>query len=162
MGIMVRDENNQNEIPSIGRLFLRNLFIIIWPVEDIVLATSDQKKRPGDNVAKTVVVKNPNKSSKPLRILALIGVGIAFFMFVFFMAGNAMKNSDAYKVATKEIGQNKDILNETGGIKGCGMMPTGNVSISNGQGQAILEIKVLGNTKDLNVSVYLEKEPNGQ
>ena len=57
MGIMVRDENNQNEIPSIGRLFLRNLFIIIWPVEDIVLATSDQKKRPGDNVAKTVVVK---------------------------------------------------------------------------------------------------------
>lgn len=162
MGIMVRDENNQNEIPSFGRLFLRNLFIIIWPVEFIVLATNDQKKRLGDKVAKTVVVKNPNKPTKLPRILALIGVGVTFFVFVFLFAGSAMKNSDAYKVATKEIEQNKDIIAETGGIKGYGMMPTGNVSISNGQGQAQLEIKVFGNTKDLNVSVYLEKEPNGQ
>ena len=162
MGIMVRDENNQNEIPSFGRLFLRNLFIIIWPVEFIVLATSDQKKRLGDKVAKTVVVKIPNKPTKLPRILALIGVGVTFFVFVFLFAGSAMKNSDAYKVATKEIEQNKEIINETGGIKGYGMMPTGNVSISNGQGQAQFEIKVLGNTKDLNVSVYLEKEPNGQ
>lgn len=162
MGIMVRDENNQNEIPSFGRLFLRNLFIIIWPVEFIVLATNDQKKRLGDKVAKTVVVKNPNKPTKLPRILALIGVGVTFFVFVFLFAGSAMKNSDAYKVATKEIEQNKDIIAETGGIKGYGMIPTGNVSISNGQGQAQLEIKVLGNTKDLNVSVYLEKEPNGQ
>lgn len=162
MGIMVRDENDQNEIPSFGRLFLRNLFIIIWPVEFIVLAINDRKKRLGDKVAKTVVVKNPNKPTKLPRILALIGVGITFFVFVFLFGGSAMKKSDAYKVATKEIEQNKDIIAETGGIKGYGMMPTGNVSISNGQGQAQLEIKVLGNTKDLNVSVYLEKEPNGQ
>jgi uncharacterized RDD family membrane protein YckC len=162
MGIMVRDEYNQNEIPSFGRLFLRNLFIIIWPVEFIALATNDQKKRLGDKVAKTIVVKNPNKPTKLPRILALIGVGVTFFVFVFLFAGSAMKNSDAYKVATKEIEQNKEIIAETGGIKGYGMIPTGNVSISNGQGQAQLEIKVLGYTKDLNVSVYLEKEPNGQ
>lgn len=162
MGIMVRDENDQNEIPSFGRLFIRNLFIIIWPVEFIALATNDQKKRIGDKVAKTVVLKNPNNPNKLPRILALIGVGVTFFVFVFLFAGSAMKNSDAYKVATKEIEQNKDIIAETGGIKGYGIMPTGNVSISNGQGQAQLEIKVLGNTKDLNVSVYLEKEPNGQ
>lgn len=162
MGITVRDENNQNEIPSFGRLFLRNLFIIIWPVEFIVLVTNDQKKRLGDKVAKTVVVKNPNKPTKFPRILALIGVAIVFFVFVFFTAGNAMKNSDAYKVATSEIEQNKDIINETGGIKGYGIVPTGNISVTNGQGQAQLEIKVLGNAKDLNVSVYLEKEPNGQ
>ena len=163
MGIMVRDENSNNEIPSIGRLFLRNLFIIIWPVEFIILATNDQKKRLGDSIAKTVVVKNPDKSSKIPRILTLFGVGITFFVLVFFIAGNAMKNSDAYKVATKEINQNKDIINEIGGIKGYGMMPNGNISKStNGQGQAQLEIKVLGNTKDITVSVYLEKEPNGQ
>jgi uncharacterized RDD family membrane protein YckC len=162
MGIMVRDENNQNEIPSFGRLFLRNLFIIIWPVEFIVLATNDQKKRLGDKIAKTVVVRNPNKPTKLPRILALVGIGIAFFVFVFFMAGNAMKNSDAYKIAVREIEKNEQIITETGGIKGYGMMPTGNINISNGQGHAQLEIKVLGNTKDVSVSVYLEKEPNGQ
>lgn len=162
MGIMVRDENNQSEIPSFGRLFSRNLFMIIWPVEFIVLATNDQKKRLGDKVAKTVVVKNPNKPTKLPRTLALIGVGIAFFVFVFLTAGNAMKNSDAYKIAISEIEKNEQIISEAGGIKGYGMMPTGNISISNGQGQAQLEIKVLGNVKDLNVSVHLEKEPNGQ
>jgi hypothetical protein len=73
-----------------------------------------------------------------------------------------MKNSDAYKVAIIEIEKNEKIITETGGIKGYGMMPTGNVSTSNGQGQAQREIKVLGNTKDLNVSVYLEKESDGQ
>jgi len=162
MGIMVRNENNQNEIPSFARLFLRNLFVIIWPVEFIVLATNNHKQRLGDKVAKTVVVKNPNKPTRLPRILALIGVGIAFFLFAFLTSGNAMKNSYAYKVAINEIEMNEEILTETGGRKGYGMMPTGNVTISNGQGQAQLEIKVLGNTKDLNVSVYLEKEPNGQ
>lgn len=161
MGIMVRDENNQNEIPSFGRLFLRNLFIIIWPVELIVFATNEQKKRLGDKVAKTIVVENLNKPAKLPRISTLVGIGIVSLMFVFFIAVNAMKNSDAYKVAVREIEQNKEIINETGGIKGYGMMPTGNISISNGQGKAQLEIKVLGNTKDLTVSVYLEKEPNG-
>ena len=87
MGIMVRDENNPNEIPSFGRLFLRNLFIPIFLIEFIVLAASEQKKRLGDIVAKTVVVKNPNKSAKFPRILALIGVGVVFFGFSFLAGG---------------------------------------------------------------------------
>lgn len=162
MGIMVRDENNQNETPSFGRLFSRNLFIVIWPIEFIVLAANDQKKRLGDRVAKTVVVKNPNKPTLLLRISALIGVGVMFFVFIYFIVGSTIKNSDAYKVAISEIEKNEQIITETGGIKGYGMMPTGNINISNGQGQAQLKIRVLGNTKDLNVSVYLEKESNGQ
>nr|WP_296620417.1 RDD family protein [Marivirga sp.] len=162
MGIMVRDAKNPNEVPSFSRLLLRNLFIIIWPIEFIILASNKDKKRLGDNTANTIVVKNPDKPSRLPRILALVGVGIAFFTFIFLFAGTAMKNSDAYKVAVKEIEQNQEILVETGGIEGYGMMPIGSVNISNGNGQAQLEIKVLGNDKDLNVSVYLTKEPNGE
>jgi uncharacterized RDD family membrane protein YckC len=162
MGIMVRNENNPAEVPSFGRLLIRNLFLIIWPIEFIVLASSQEKKRLGDKTAKAIVVKNPNKPTKLPRVLALVGVGIAFFTFTFLFAGSAMKNSDAYKVAISEIEQNAEIISETGGIIGYGMMPTGNVSISNGNGQAQLEIKVLGNEKDLNIGVYLTKEPNGE
>jgi uncharacterized RDD family membrane protein YckC len=162
MGIMVRDESNPTEVPSFGRLLIRNLFLIIWPIEFIVLASSQEKKRLGDKTAKAIVVKNPNKPTKLPRVLALVGVGIAFFTFTFLFAGSAMKNSDAYKVAISEIEQNAEIISETGGIIGYGMMPTGNVSISNGNGQAQLEIKVLGNEKDLNIGVYLTKEPNGE
>lgn len=161
MGIMVRDENNPNQIPSIGRLFLRNLLIIIWPVEFIVLATSDQKKRLGDKIAKTIVVKNPNKPGQLPRILILIGVGIVFFIFFIVFIGSMMKNSDAYKTAVSEIEKSEEIRIQTGGIKGYGIMPTGNISVSNDEGQAQLEIKVLGNTNDMHVNVYLEKE-NGK
>lgn len=160
MGIMVRDENNPNEIPSIGKLFIRNLFLIIWPVELIVLAVSQEKKRLGDKTAKAIVVKNPNKPTKLPRILTLIGIGITFFTFIFLFAGSAMKNSDAYKVAISEIEQNEEIISEIGGIKDYGMMPTGSVNISNGYGEAQMNIKVIGNEKDLNVGVYLTKEPN--
>ena len=162
MGIMVRDENDPQAIPSVGRLFIRNLFILIWPVEFIVLAVSPEKKRLGDRTAKTIVVKNPNTASKTPRILALAGVGIAYAIFLFLFVGTAMKSSEAYKVAVREIERNEEILKETGGIKGYGFMPTGSVNISNGNGQAQLQITVVGNEKDLKVSVYLTKEPNGE
>ena len=162
MGIMVRDENNPTEVPSIGRMFIRNLFLIIWPIEFIVLASSQEKKRLGDKTTKVMVVKNPNRPTKLPRILALFGIGIAFFTFTFLFTGSAMKNSDAYKVAILEIEQNEEIITESGGIKDYGMMPTGSINISNGYGEAQLEIKVIGNEKDMNVGVYLTKPPNGE
>lgn len=161
MGIMVRDENHPNEIPSFGRLLLRNLFLLIWPIEFIVLAASQDKKRLGDKSANAIVVKNPNKPSKLPRILALVGIGIVFMSFTILFTGTAMKNSNAYKVAIAEIEKNEDIISETGGIKGYGMMPTGNVNISNGYGEAQMEIAVLGNEKDIDVVVYLTKQPDG-
>jgi hypothetical protein len=41
-------------------------------------------------------------------------------------------------------------------------MPSGDVSVKNGQGEAELHITVLGKTKDIEVSVHLEKGKNGQ
>lgn len=156
MGIMVRDEKNRNEIPSFGRLLLRNMVIIIWPIEFIVLALSDNKKRIGDILAKTLVLKNPNKPEKLPRVLSLIGVGVMFFIFFFAFIGNAMKNSEAYKLAIQEIEKNSEIKKETGGIVGYGFMPTGNINVSGDEGQAQLEITVKGKLKDIDVNTYLE------
>lgn len=161
MGIMVRDEKNRNDIPTYGRLLLRNVFIIIWPIEFIVLALSDNKKRIGDIVAKTLVLKNPNKPEKLPRVLSLIGVGILFFIFLFVFIGNAMKNSEAYKLAIQEIEKNPEIKEETGGIVGYGFMPTGSINVSGNEGQAQLEITVKGKLKDIDVNTYLESK-NGK
>ena len=162
MGIMVRDENNPTEVPSFGRLFIRNLFLIIWPIEFIVLASSQEKKRLGDKTVKAIVVKNPNKPTKLPRILVLAAIGIIYFTFTFLFVGSAMKNSDAYKIAITEIEKNEEILSETGGITGYGMMPTGNINTINGKGEAKLEITIIGNKNDVKVNVYLTKEPNGE
>jgi uncharacterized RDD family membrane protein YckC len=161
MGIMVRDETNPDTIPSFGRLLLRNLFIILWPIEFVVLAISQKKKRIGDKVAKAIIVKNPNKPTKLPRILALAGLGLLFFSFTFLFGTNAIKNSEAYKIAVNEIKDSPEIVTEAGGIKGFGMLPSGSINISNGYGEAQFKIKVIGIEKDLEVNIYLEKEPGG-
>ena len=160
MGIMVRNENNPNQIPSFGRLLIRNLLLIIWPIEFIILAASKNKKRLGDEFAKTIVVRNSNKTKILPIILTLTSVIVVFFFSIFFFISTFMKDSQAYKTAIKEIEQNKEILIETGEIKGYGFMPTGNISTVNGKGEAQLQITVLGKKNDIVVEVYLTKEIN--
>lgn len=162
MGIRVRDEKNASEIPSIGRLFLRNISVIIWPVEFLILISSTDKKRLGDKFANTIVVKNLNKPSKTKRIIPLVAVVICCFIFFVFFLSSVMKNSDAYKVAIHEIEQNDAILSEVGKISGYGMMPMGNINISNGYGTAQLTIEVQGTKKNITVFTHLTKEPNGE
>ena len=162
MGIMVRDTKNPNEVPSFVKLLIRNLYMIIWPVELIALASSKEKKRLGDKTAKTIVVNNPNKPTTLPRILPLIGAVIIFITITFSFTITSIKNSGIYKASIQEIEQNQKILVETGGIKGYRIIPAGEINILNGNGEAELEIKVLGNEKDLNVSVYLPKDPFGE
>ncbi|WP_298422329.1 RDD family protein [uncultured Kordia sp.] len=161
MGIMVVDDKSPNDTPSLARLFIRNLFIFIWPVEFIILASSNEKKRLGDTIAKTIVVQNPNKLAKLPRISAIAATIIIFFFSIFILVSSIIKSTDAYKVAISEIEQNQEIIAITGGIKGFGMMPTGSINITNGNGQAALQIKVLGNEKNINLTAYLSKRPNG-
>ena len=161
MGIMIRNEHDLDSPPSFVRLLGRNLLLFIWPVEFIVLVTGNDMKRLGDRTFHTVVLQNPNKPKKLYRIIPIVGIAIIFVVSVVLFAGSAMKNSDAYKVSIAEIEQNEQILEKTGGIKGYGMFPMGNVSINNGYGQAQLQITVLGNENDLTVNTYLEKSPGG-
>jgi len=162
MGIMVRDDKDSNSTPSFGRLFLRNLLLVIWPIEFVIMASNDDKKRLGDKVAKTYVIKNPAKKSALAKVLTLLAFGITFIIVVVVFAGSALKNSGAYKAAIDGIAQDQSIINETGGIVNYGKMPSGNISISNGYGKAILEITVEGKNKELTVNAILEKEPGGE
>lgn len=57
VGIAVRDKNNVENTPSILRLALRNLTLIILPFELLVLILSDEKMiRFGDSLLNTEVI----------------------------------------------------------------------------------------------------------
>src|SRR5262245_28743940 len=60
MGIAVRDEKNPELTPSFVRLFVRNLFYIIWPVEFLVLIANSDKRRLGDRTTGCIVLTDPN------------------------------------------------------------------------------------------------------
>ena len=162
LNIKVCDQENEDQVPSFGRLVVRNLFLIVWPIEFFVLASSKQKKRLGDRVAKTAVLKNHSEGSKKLRIVVLISGIVLFCVVLFIIIASTMKKSEAYKMAITEIEQNESLISEIGTVVNYGMFPTGNISVTNGYGQALLEIKVIGVKKTVQVVAYLEKEPTGE
>ncbi len=161
-GIMVRDANDPSAVPSFAKLFIRNIFLVIWPVEFLVLAASPDKKRLGDKVAETIVVKNPLTPRKGQRIVALAGVLVVFCLFILLFIATAMKSSGAYKAAIEAIENDPAIREETGGIKGYGMMPAGSIELANGEGYAQFDITVRGNKRNVVVNARLEKRRDGE
>ena len=159
MGITVKSEHDHSKTPAYYKLFLRNIFLLIWPVEAIVLATNDEKRRLGDKAAKAVVIQH-NKKPKLLAIIAIIlTFFISFFAFILLFTAAVLKNSDSYNISIAEIEQNLSIIEETGGIEDYGMFPGGTIRTQNGAGEAQLKITVLGKEHDVKVNVNLTKSP---
>lgn len=162
MGITVRKEISSNESASLVNLFIRNITLIIWPLEFIVIVFNKNKQRLGDQIAKTLVYKNPNKSKKLPRIISIIGLGIIFFVFILSFVASSLKTSNAYKLAISEIENNQEINKTVGNIVDYGWMPTANVRVTNGEGTATYDIKVIGEKKEINVQVELIKPKDGE
>ena len=160
MGIMVRNETNENSIPTFWKLFIRNLFLMIWPIEFIVSVFDKNKKRIGDKVTNTVVLKNPKKAMKTYRIITLVAFGLVFYGFTTLFSEATFKSSEAYKAAIVSIESNNEIIMQTGGIKSYGPFPKGKISITNDYGHAEISISINGKEKDAKVTVILEKKPN--
>ena len=54
LGIGVRDISDNFTVPPVSRLFLRQIFSFIWPVEFLVLVFSDEHRKIGDKIAGTL------------------------------------------------------------------------------------------------------------
>jgi uncharacterized RDD family membrane protein YckC len=162
MGIMVRNKSDFHSTPSFIRLIIRNLFVLIWPVEFIVMVANKSKRRLGDLAAGTVVLNNPGKAQRPTRVLVPVAVYIIIIAFAFLCGMNAMKKTDAYIFAIHAIETNREIIRETGGITGYGIPWFADISYTDTHGEAQFHIRVHGKTKNLGVNVYLKKEPDKQ
>ena len=82
MGIMIRDDNEQKLVPSFWILFIRNLYLVLWPIELVVLIFNKNKKRLGDKYANTIVLNNPDTKKKTYRIIIFISTLIFISGFI--------------------------------------------------------------------------------
>jgi uncharacterized RDD family membrane protein YckC len=159
LGIAVRDHSKPDVTPSIGRLVLRNLLIVIWPVEFLVLAFSKHKRRLGDRVAKTIVVR---REDIPVgkRFLTFVVLILVFGLVFVGSIGAIVKNSSAYEQAIVNIEASPDVNVKVGKIEGYGFLPTGSVQVQNQYGYAQIKIKVHGDKGSIVAIVSMQKEPN--
>ena len=54
-GMGVRDVSDNLVVPPVSRLFLRQIFLLLWPIEFLVLVFSKENRKMGDKIAGTGV-----------------------------------------------------------------------------------------------------------
>lgn len=160
LGIVVRDSSDSSIVPSVSKLFLRNIFTFLWPVELYLLACSAKKTKLGDQIAHTEVYKQSKKIKAGILILS---AALAFGIFITSLTLGItyiFKNDDSYKMAVSCIETNAEIKSTIGTIEGFGFLPSGSLNYSGKHGQAHYTIKVIGTQNTIYVDVEMKKEPD--
>lgn len=160
MGIAVSNYSAPGSVPNIFRLALRNFpLLIIWPVEFFVLAFSKQKRRLGDFISGTIVVKREDISTYK-RVLVSVLFVLIFIILIFTSTGMVIKNSSAYRNAVTYIEASSEIEAEVGDILGYGFFPKGSVQVKNQYGYAQLRIKIRGENGSIFALLKMERKPD--
>jgi uncharacterized RDD family membrane protein YckC len=168
-GLMVRDYKDNNKIPSFIRLFVRNIFLVILPVEILFLLFQKEKRRLGDIVANTIVLtegipmtkmeiienqRPENKTNKRITVVVIACVCFVFCCVVEIF----IQKSEAYLTAIEYIENNQEIQSKTCGIKRFGLITFGGFTETVCEGTASFTIRVVGKNKNLWYFVSLQKE----
>ena len=163
LGIAVRDSADPNNTPSAAKLFLRNIFTVIWPVEFLVLVCSPDRTKLGDKIAGTSVY---HTSQKP-KTFAMIAIGAVLIITVFVGAlvigiSTMLRNHPTYQMAINYIKANPQVLAIVGEVESFGFMPSGSISYTGGgRGTAEYTIRVRGRDENIRVHIQLAREPLG-
>jgi len=158
LGIAVRDYLETDKLPNIFRLALRNLLLVIWPIECLVLVFSKQKRRLGDRLAKTVIVRQTDISAMK-RFVFFVFLIIVFGGMLKASGSAIVKNSSAYEQAISYVEDDSKVKDKVGDIVGYGSFPSGSVQVQNQYGYAQIKIKVNGDKGNATVVVVMAKEP---
>jgi uncharacterized RDD family membrane protein YckC len=162
MGIMVRDRDDVQQVPSAGRLLLRNVLLVIWLIEFIVMCTNDDKQRLGDQLAKTKVIRSP----EPLKVWPRVAVGsavmIALVACIFTSVIGGMKKSVPYTMSVEAIHNNKTLEIVLGGISEVQGLPKASIHNGTDGGNAHFQFKVSGPKGQAIVATRLTRPPLGE
>jgi len=91
-------------------------------------------------------------------VLAVISIGLLVAIIIGGIVGFAFYqwgNSEAATAAKKFLRDNEKLRQDIGPVKDFGTLASGSINVSNGDGQAILSLKVVGERKTVNAHVEL-------
>jgi uncharacterized RDD family membrane protein YckC len=167
MGIRVYDAEGRpaNVLSS----FIRNLPLLAWPVETIVMIISSSKKRIGDQLVDTQVCRD--KQINPMnRWLAVLLILCSYWMSpnlpdlefsesgIIKLSQMVVKQSHAFELAEKRVRSESAIINLIGPVQSIDVRITSNIVIHNDEGKAEFSLDVVGERGQLPVIVNLERK----
>jgi hypothetical protein len=94
-------------------------------------------------------------------ILAVLALVVALFVGgIFWFVFHTIGNSEAAEASRTYLRNNEILKQDIGEVKDFGSFVTGNVNVSNGDGEATLYLKVIGEKRDVNARVDLSYRSN--
>ena len=94
-------------------------------------------------------------------ILAVLALVVALFVGgIFWFVFHTIGNSEAAEASRTYLRNNEVLKQDIGEVKDFGSFVTGNVNVSNGDGEATLYLKVIGAKRDVNARVDLSYRSN--
>lgn len=167
MGIRVCDAEGKSA--NVLSSFIRNLPLLAWPVEAIVMIISSSKKRIGDQLVDTQVCRD--KQIKPMsRWLAVLLILGSYWLSpnlpdlefseqgIMKFSQMVVKQSHAFELAEQRIRSESAIVTLIGPVQTIDVRITSNIVIHNDEGKAELSLDVVGERGQLPVVINLERK----
>lgn len=154
---------------SLWQLFIRNISLLFWPIEAIAMVLNSSKRRIGDYIASTQVVRD---ESIPLwqRVASVFAVLVIIQATPELpdmdlspesfqeLSQLFLKRSAAFKAAENAIYQQSEIETLIGSIKKIEVGSHSQLQTHNENGQAMFQLIVTGDIKTLPVHVELSQK----
>ena len=159
LGLAVRNRSDTSQVPSVGKLFLRNIFTLMWPIDILILLSSESRLKLGDSIAETDVYRITNKPKVLIIVIAAVLTFTIFISLVVFGSFAVLRSHPSYQAAIHYIETNPRIIELVGDIEGFGSFPSGIISSSGGYGQAEFVIRIIGSENTVYARLVLLREP---
>lgn len=154
-GIATRQLDDLSQSPSIGKCLLRNLSLLILPIEGGILLMDNHGRRLGDRWFRTVVIENPNPPRILIRIMVANTIFFAYFFGAFLISPLVLKKTAAYQSATAYIRNAPEVAQRLGKIAEF-KSPEMNINIQENSGSAVVLVNAVGKHQSLPITVYLK------
>lgn len=103
LGMTLRKVENFMDVPTLQIRLQRNLLLLLFPVEGVVILRDPYARRLADRWLGTVVLEHPNPLRIPLRLLCGNILFFGFFGAAILLQGNAIKKTAAFQTAESAI-----------------------------------------------------------
>lgn len=155
MGISVRMNDDFEKVPSILLMAVRNLFLILVIIEFFVMLFHPRKRRLGDMLAGTAVVREAH--SKPLAFFLIL---IAIFLFGFLVRVQLQHSYNLISSIKEAVQIHHDIKERVGTIEDIKELNIHRIIVENGDTKLKLDVKIVGEDENLHATITIHKTPD--
>lgn len=153
----VRCHDDPDALPRAWQMAVRNALLLIWPIELIVFLANKDRRRIGDFLAGTTVVRREGPAiGYRIALGAAVIVGSLFAMPYAFIP--AMEKTAAYQQAAERINNSERVAQAIGKVQEINWQ-SGQIQMSSGSGIASMRLRVSGSAGSTPVALVLEKKP---